>query len=140
MLAMMPRTLHTPAVPDADLIRRFVSARDEAAFELLVWRYRGLVADVCSRALGHAHDAEDASQAAFFILARKAGVVKGEAVAPVSVMNPLPPRSRAVSCDSREQPASTPTSASRSLTWDIRRVRTVGRSKCSTRAWIGPPK
>lgn len=81
MLAMMPRTLPPPAVPDADLIRRFVSARDEAAFELLVWRYRGLVADVCRRALGHSQDAEDASQAAFMILARKAGGVRGDSLA-----------------------------------------------------------
>lgn len=81
MLAMMPRTIPPPAVPDADLIQRFVSARDEAAFELIVWRYRGLVADVCRRALGHAHDTEDAAQAAFLILARKAGSVRGETLA-----------------------------------------------------------
>lgn len=82
MLAMMPRTLPPPAVPDAELVRRFVVGRDEAAFELLVWRYRGLVADVCRRALGHTHDAEDASQATFLILARKAGSVRGDALAP----------------------------------------------------------
>jgi RNA polymerase sigma factor (sigma-70 family) len=81
MLAMMPRTVPPPAVPDTELVRRFVAGRDEAAFELLVWRYRGLVADVCRRALGHTHDAEDASQAAFLILARKAQSVKGETLA-----------------------------------------------------------
>jgi RNA polymerase sigma factor (sigma-70 family) len=81
MLAMMPRTLPPPAVPDAELVRRFVAGRDEAAFELLVWRYHGLVADVCRRALGHTHDAEDASQAAFLVLARKAGSVRGDTLA-----------------------------------------------------------
>jgi RNA polymerase sigma factor (sigma-70 family) len=79
---MMTRTLPPPSVvPDAALLRRFV-AGDEAAFELIVWRYRGLVFDVCRRTLGHAHDAEDAAQAAFLVLARKAESVRREALAP----------------------------------------------------------
>jgi RNA polymerase sigma factor (sigma-70 family) len=60
---------------DAQLLERFVAGRDEAAFEVLVWRHGPMVLAVCRRLLRHEQDAEDAFQATFLALARKAGSI-----------------------------------------------------------------
>src|SRR5262245_11986645 len=68
-------------VPDAHLLRRFIEHDEEAAFAELVQRHGPLVLGVCRRVLHHHHDAEDAFQATFLTLARKArSIGKGASV------------------------------------------------------------
>ncbi len=57
---------------DAALIARFAVDRDEDAFALLLRRHGPTVYGVCKRVLGNSHDADDAFQAVFVILARRA--------------------------------------------------------------------
>ena len=61
---------------DAELLEGYVAWRDEAVFEALVRRHGPMVLGVCRRVLRNEADAEDAFQATFLVLVRKAGAIK----------------------------------------------------------------
>ena len=61
---------------DSELLERFAADRDEAAFAALVARHGPMVLATCRGVLRSAQDAEDAFQATFLILARKAGSIR----------------------------------------------------------------
>jgi len=65
----------TAAVSDACLLESFVTRRDEAAFELLLWRHGAMVLNLCRRLLRREQDAEDAFQATFLTLVSKAASI-----------------------------------------------------------------
>ena len=62
-------------LPDGQLLDRFVARREGAVFEAIIHRHGPMVWGVCRRVLRDHHDAEDAFQATFLVLARKASSV-----------------------------------------------------------------
>ena len=83
VLSHLRRLIRPPAPPevtDRQLLRRFAADRDEAAFAALVRRHGPLVRGVCRRLLRQEQDAEDAFQATFLVLARKADLAWRDSV------------------------------------------------------------
>src|SRR5215210_7269748 len=78
VIAELRRVVGGPdaAPTDAELLEAYITAGDPTAFEQLVRRHGPMVLGVCRRILGHAQDAEDASQATFLVLARKGASVR----------------------------------------------------------------
>jgi RNA polymerase sigma factor (sigma-70 family) len=72
----------TGELTDGQLLQRFVRERDESAFAALLHRHGPMVLGVCQSILHDAHEAEDAFQATFLVLVRKArSIGKPESVA-----------------------------------------------------------
>lgn len=76
-----PKTFLAPSAAavdlrDSQLLYRFISERDESAFAELVHRQGPLVLTICRRVLGNEEDAEDAFQAVYLVLVRKAKSIR----------------------------------------------------------------
>jgi len=75
LLPVLRRMAGCGNATDGELLRQFVAQQQEAAFRALVDRHGPMVLGVCRRVLQNEHDAEDACQATFLVLARKAASV-----------------------------------------------------------------
>jgi RNA polymerase sigma factor (sigma-70 family) len=116
------RRLVEPSAPelgsDADLLAHFIRTRDQTAFAALVARHGPMVYRLCRRVLGDAHAAEDAVQAAFIVLARKAAHLRhpealaawlhGTAYRLALKMRAAEQRRRQIETRNRSVPSSTP--------------------------------
>ena len=109
---------------DGELIGAFVESQSPAAFEELVCRHGPMVLGVCLRVLRHRQDAEDAFQAAFLVLARKAGSVSprnavGNWLHGVALQTAIRARAMTMKRLRREAPVpSVPETGVRAVQWD----------------------
>jgi RNA polymerase sigma factor (sigma-70 family) len=96
-----------PRPSDEELLRRFVADRSDLAFAQLVTTYGPLVMAVCRRVLAQEQDAEDAFQATFLVLARKAASLRRARSLPAWLHKTayrVALRARAANVRRREQP------------------------------------
>jgi RNA polymerase sigma factor (sigma-70 family) len=108
--------------PDRDLLRSYLECRDEAAFAALVERHGPMVLGVCRSVLRHAHDAEDAFQATFLVLARNAQAIRrpdglASWLHGVAYRVALKARAAAARRQALEQAAPAPAPSADDLTW-----------------------
>lgn len=75
-LRMLAYAEHGRDLTDQDLLERFIATREEAAFTLLVQRHGAMVLGVCRRVLRDLDLADDAFQATFVVLARRASSIR----------------------------------------------------------------
>src|SRR5262245_34492604 len=98
MLGQVIRSVaRAAAASDRELLWRFVEERDQAAFSALVRRHTPMVLGVCQRALSNRQDAEDACQATFLLLVKKANVERWQS----SIANWLYAAARKVAANAR---------------------------------------
>jgi RNA polymerase sigma factor (sigma-70 family) len=127
------RRLAVPSIKtlsDQQLVEQFVDRQEQASFAALVQRHGPMVLAVCRRVLHHTQDAEDAFQATFLVLARKAGSIRKQGsvasflygVAHRVASKLRAQRSRRVLCE-RQAPPRTKTPTTEELTW--RELRSV---------------
>jgi RNA polymerase sigma factor (sigma-70 family) len=112
------------AATDGDLLERFVVGQDESAFATLLERHGAMVLGACRRELRHPQDAEDAFQATFLVLARRAASVRkrqavGSWLHGVAIRTARNMRRSAIRRSMREDltPPSPPADAVAELTW-----------------------
>src|SRR5882672_8730104 len=112
------------ALTDGELLEGFVARREEAAFEALVRRHGPMVLGVCRRVLQNDADADDAFQATFLVLVRKASTVRprgmvGNWLYGVAHTTALKARAMSIKRVAKErEAASRPRAAAAGETWD----------------------
>jgi RNA polymerase sigma factor (sigma-70 family) len=103
------RQVHGPGPSDGQLLSRFIDHSDPTAADALVRRHGPMVMSVCRRLLRHPQDAEDAFQATFLVLVRKAATVKprelvGHWLYGIARMTAVRARAAAAKRRAREEP------------------------------------
>jgi len=81
LLGSRRNEIASESATDSELLRRFAVVGDQEAFELLVWRHGVMVLGLCQRQIHDEHIAEDAFQAVFLVLAKKARAIRSGNVA-----------------------------------------------------------
>lgn len=118
------------ALSDGQLLEWFVHQREEAAFAALVRRHGPMVLSVCRRLLRNSHDAEDAFQATFLVLAQKASRLRQPELLAnwlygVAYRTALHARRRASRRSEREREVATPSTSSGESDIEAREVRRI---------------
>jgi RNA polymerase sigma factor (sigma-70 family) len=110
---------------DGELLKRYIQEQDATAFEALVRRHGPMVLGVCRRVLHNPHDAEDAFQATFLVLVRKASGLRspgmvGNWLYGVAYRTALEARAAAARRRAKEAKVLPPTETSEDIWADLR--------------------